>query len=77
MAAFEEELPYDLLEINEEGVRDFLSSISWPQGFQDFFIRNLQMFPIRFVICDDSGSVLQNLKLVEILPAFLIHIFCI
>ena len=57
MAAFEEVL--DVLEINEDGVREFLSSISWPQGLQDVFIRNLRMIPIRFFICDDSGSVIQ------------------
>ena len=42
---------------NEEGAREFLSSLDWPRGLQQIFIRNLKKIPIRFFLCDDSGSV--------------------
>lgn len=58
MAAFEEVL--EVPEINEDGARACLSGIFWPQGLQDIFIRNLKMLPIRFFICDDSGSMVAN-----------------
>jgi len=57
MAAFEEA---NMLEINEEGAREFLSSNFWPRGLQDIFIRNLKLLPRRFFICDDSGSMVEN-----------------
>jgi hypothetical protein len=43
--------------INETGAREFLSSQNWPVGLQDTLIRNLFKIPIRFFICDDSGSM--------------------
>ena len=47
-------------QINEGGAREFLSTYpySWPKGLQDTFINSLGKFPIRFFVCDDSGSVI-------------------
>jgi hypothetical protein len=42
---------------NEDGAREFLSALDWPRGLQDIFIRNIKKIPIRFFVCDDSGSV--------------------
>ena len=46
-------------QFNEGGAREFLSTYpySWPLGLQDTFINSLNKFPIRFFVCDDSGSV--------------------
>lgn len=42
---------------NEAGAREFLQANKWPKGLQDAFFQNLQKIPIRFFICDDSGSM--------------------
>jgi len=42
---------------NEAGAREYLSSHRWPMGLQDAFIKNLARMPMRFFICDDSGSM--------------------
>jgi hypothetical protein len=47
-------------EFNETGARLFMSNNKWPVGIQDLFIRNLQLVPIRFFVCDDSGSMSAN-----------------
>ena len=47
---------------NEDGAREFLSSLDWPRGLQDIFIRNIKRIPIRFFVCDDSGSVSFTIK---------------
>ena len=48
--------------INEAAAREYLSSYpyNWPKGLQETLIQNsLPRFPIRFFICDDSGSVIS------------------
>jgi hypothetical protein len=42
---------------DEGRIREFLISQKWPSGLQDTFIANLQKIPIRFFICDNSGSM--------------------
>ncbi len=46
--------------VNEAGARDFLTSFKWPAGLQTTFVKNLSKLPIRFFICDDSGSMCSN-----------------
>ena len=46
--------------VNEAGAREFLSGQKWPIGLQDTFIQNLTKIPIRFFICDDSGSMIAS-----------------
>lgn len=43
--------------INEGGAREFLDVERWPTGLQDTFVNGLKRIPIRFFICDDSGSM--------------------
>jgi len=43
--------------INEMGIREFLSSNKWPIGLQETFINNAGRIAMRFIICDDSGSM--------------------
>ena len=47
---------------DEVAVREYLSTYpyNWPKGLQDILINSLPKFPIRFFICDDSGSVFNN-----------------
>lgn len=45
------------IEPNDDGAREYLTSINWPQGLQNTFMRGLRTIPIRFFIFDDSGSV--------------------
>ena len=44
-------------EINEVPIRDFLNSHAWPNGLQDALVKGITKMPIRFFICDDSGSM--------------------
>ena len=44
---------------SDSDAKAFLIEYHWPQGLQDTFIRNLYKIPIRFFICDDSGSVIN------------------
>jgi hypothetical protein len=46
--------------INETGIRAFLTEHQWPKGLQEIFIRNLNIVPMRYFICDDSGSMSHN-----------------
>jgi hypothetical protein len=40
-------------------VRDYMSRNSWPAGVQSALIRGLQITPVRYLICDDSGSMMS------------------
>ncbi len=42
---------------NDGGAREFLSNYKWPVALQEAFIHNLVRTPLRFFICDDSGSM--------------------
>eukprot|EP01041_Mallomonas_annulata_P017714 gene17714-36298_t len=42
---------------NDEGARQFLTQHSWPQGLREVFVNGLKNVPIRFVIVDNSGSM--------------------
>lgn len=46
--------------INEAGAREFLTANKWPTGLQDTFVANLHRIPMRFFICDDSGSMIAS-----------------
>jgi len=46
--------------VNEAGAREFLTANKWPAGLQDTFVQNLHRIPIRFFICDDSGSMIAS-----------------
>ena len=46
---------------NEEGARRFLDKHKWPVGFQSLVISQItEKIPIRFFICDDSGSMFED-----------------
>lgn len=45
--------------VKELDTRRFLTAHHWPQGLQDVVVRGLKRFPLRFVIVDDSGSMLE------------------
>lgn len=47
-------------QINEAGARSFMKSHKWPSGLQDTFLSNLARMPMRFFICDDSGSMVAS-----------------
>lgn len=46
--------------VNEAGTREFLTANKWPTGLQDTFVANLHRIPMRFFICDDSGSMIAS-----------------
>eukprot|EP01038_Epipyxis_sp_PR26KG_P013124 gene13124-17590_t len=46
--------------LNDAGAKSFLSSKKWPKGLQNAFLRNLRKIPVRYFICDDSGSMITN-----------------
>lgn len=43
--------------VNDGGARALLARHRWPTGLQDAFVRNLSRVPVRYFICDDSGSM--------------------
>ena len=43
--------------INEPYCKNYLSRHGWPSGLQDTLIKSFQLFPVRFFIVDDSGSM--------------------
>ena len=43
--------------VEEVDIRNFLSSHSWPEGLQNALVNTLKKMPIRYFICDDSGSM--------------------
>ena len=43
--------------INEPATREYLTSHRWPPGLQQTFLNSLHRVPMRFFICDDSGSM--------------------
>lgn len=45
---------------NETGAREYLGGHKWPLGLQNTSIQNLAKIPIRFFICDDSGSMILS-----------------
>lgn len=45
---------------NEIGAREYLGGHKWPVGLQTTSINNLAKIPIRFFICDDSGSMIAS-----------------
>ncbi len=46
--------------INEVKARAFLHENAWPLGLQDALVKGLKKIPIRYIICDDSGSMSTN-----------------
>ena len=65
---------------NEDGAREFLSGLDWPRGLQDIFIRNLKRIPIRFFVCDDSGSVSIKIlieNLIRLIPISFDNFCCV
>lgn len=42
---------------NPEGAKEFLSKQGWPEGLIEVFIQNVSKTPLRFFVCDDSGSM--------------------
>jgi hypothetical protein len=45
---------------NSGPARDYLSRRSWPAGVQSALLRGIQATPARFIICDDSGSMMSS-----------------
>jgi hypothetical protein len=37
-----------------------MSRRSWPAGVQSALLRGIQSTPVRFIICDDSGSMMSG-----------------
>jgi hypothetical protein len=45
---------------NAAAARYFLSENGWTQGLQDVMIKNMVKVPLRYFLCDDSGSMSSN-----------------
>lgn len=43
--------------VNEAGLRNFLQANAWPNGLQESLVKGARKIPIRYFICDDSGSM--------------------
>ena len=45
--------------INTQATRNFLIQNEWSSGLQEIFIKDISNIPMRYFICDDSGSMAQ------------------
>ena len=45
---------------NEEACRRFLRASGWSDGLSSALIKTLAKVPVRFIVCDDSGSMLST-----------------
>lgn len=41
-------------------MKHFLEGRGWPNGLQDLAVKAVHKMPIRYVICDDSGSMMTS-----------------
>ena len=46
--------------IREKETKEFLTQNNWPIGLQNYLLKGLKSIPVRFFICDDSGSMAQR-----------------
>jgi hypothetical protein len=46
--------------IADEAVRKYLTDNGWPTGLRNTLIAGLTSAPIRYFICDDSGSMVSS-----------------
>lgn len=44
------------MQINENGLREYLTAHRWPIGMQEAVIKSLNRIPMRYFIVDDSGK---------------------
>jgi hypothetical protein len=42
---------------NDENLKEYLTQKGWPEAMQNVFIKNIDQVPLRYFICDDSGSM--------------------
>jgi hypothetical protein len=45
---------------NDGNLSEYLTQKRWPDNMQTVFIQNVEQLPIRFFICDDSGSMTRD-----------------
>lgn len=45
---------------NESGAKSFLTEYNWPSGLQDALVKSCRKIAIRYIITDDSGSMMTN-----------------
>lgn len=43
--------------LDHQGAVSYLTNHGWPMGLQQALLKNLERIPMRFFICDDSGSM--------------------
>jgi hypothetical protein len=46
--------------INEAGAFEYLQSHKWPLGLQKTSVDQMKKIAMRFIICDDSGSMMAS-----------------
>lgn len=45
---------------NEKGAKEYLTKQNWPKGLQDALVKSCKKIAIRYIITDDSGSMMTN-----------------
>ena len=45
---------------DEDKARAFLTKNDWPEGFQKVMLEQCSTIPVRFFVCDDSGSMIHD-----------------
>jgi hypothetical protein len=45
---------------NEKRAKEFLTKHQWPSGIQDALVKSCKKIAVRYVITDDSGSMMTN-----------------
>lgn len=49
----------ELHPFNYAGLEQFLSNLNWPPGLREACIRSCESLPLRYVVADDSSSMLS------------------
>ncbi len=49
-----------LANLNDEAARRYLAASTFPVGFQTLLLEECVKIPLRFFICDDSGSMYES-----------------
>lgn len=51
---------YGIEKVNSDGACKFLTRNDWPNGLQQSFLKNVAKIPMRYFICDNSGSMVAS-----------------
>ena len=43
-----------------DGIKDYLTKLRWPVGLQKILLQGVKAVPMKFFVCDDSGTMMLS-----------------